>query len=81
MPFLPIVLSLLKKHWLPIVGILSILGAVGYIYHKGKQECQNEVIIKELTHVVEVTKKQNAAAANRPASRTAVIERLLANTY
>jgi hypothetical protein len=81
MPFLPIIIGLLKKHWLPIVGILSILGAVGYIYYKGKQECLNEVQIKELTHVVYVKEKQNAAAANRPASRTAVIERLRQSSF
>lgn len=78
----------LIKNWRYIGMAAVVVGlavAVWWIRHDAAQgateKCQNEVIIKELTHVVEVKDKQNAAAANRPVNRAAVIERLQHGIY
>lgn len=85
---MPNVVLFLAKNWRNLgmaAAAIGIIVAVWWIRHDAAQgateKCQNEVIIKELTHVVEVKQKQNAAAAARPVNRAAVIERMQSHYY
>jgi hypothetical protein len=64
---------------------LALLGAYSYRLYQarqaGKQECIQEVVIKELSHVVTVKEKQLRAVVNRPRDLDGVIDRLQHGTF
>lgn len=86
--FYNVILPFIFKNWRYLAVAAAVLAAGAYAVHiiseakkAGKQECLNEVQVKELTHVVYVKEKQSQAAANRPKSRNDVIERLQQHIY
>lgn len=72
------------------LGLLALVAAslvAAYSYRiyaarqAGKEECKQEVVIKELTHVVTVKEKQLRAVVNRPRDLDGVIDRLHNATF
>ena len=61
--FLLTILPVLKKIWLPIVLVFTLIGVLTYTYYKGYQTCENKmnkIIIKEqLKQEEELTELSN----------------------
>jgi len=59
-----IVVSILKRFWLPITITLTIVGALWYSYHKGYQSCEDKMN-RAIIEYQQVTEKELTALQNR----------------